>query len=637
MNQATCARFRKLVVLLVKPTTYDDRGYPLRFRRGVLPSNSLAAMYSLTREVVGDASLDVEEAEVHVFDDAVWNQRVSDPKTIMRTHDREDTCVVVGLVGVQTNQFPRAVHLAEQFQAAGASVVFGGFHVSGSISSLYDGISAGDPHRKNIPCPGVMPPEVTDLMESGIIVCHGEAETVWVKILADILDGSPKSLYRGGQPDIGDAPVPEYPPNYFDDFATQIFTFDTGRGCPFTCKFCSIINVQGRTMRHRNPHSIVEMVKMYCERDGQASFFMTDDNFARNPHWEVLLDGLIELQNEGYDFGFMIEADLASYRIKNFIPKLAQAGCTQVFLGMESVNQVALNAVGKKQNQVKHYKRLCDDLHDLGIAVHVGYIIGFPTDTKESIITDIETIKETGVDQASFFILTPLPGSEDHVRAFADGEWMDEDFNLYDSFHAVTKHPNMSRQELRATLFKCFAEFYRSRHMIEALKRTPADAFWGLFRNFLWYRNSALGEGTHPMMAGFWSMRSRKDIRPGWQEGLFRYTWREFVFRLRYTGHLFREFYIFQHVYFESRGKSEIAQQVTHQIERAQGWWAHIFRRPSRNWLNTFWVKYGRQKWKLLWKPTWHVRMVPYAFAEVVYTFYFGVVLLKNLATMTIR
>ena len=129
MDTTTCPRFKKLVVLLVKPTTYDDRGYPLRFRRGVLPSNSLAAMYSLTREVVNDASLGVEKAEVHVFDDAVWNQRVTDPETIVRAHADEDTCVVVGLVGVQTNQFPRAVHLAEQFKAAGASVVMGGFHV----------------------------------------------------------------------------------------------------------------------------------------------------------------------------------------------------------------------------------------------------------------------------------------------------------------------------------------------------------------------------------------------------------------------------------------------------------------------------------------------------------------------------
>ncbi len=635
MPTTASKRARRLVVLLVKPTTYDDRGFPLRFLKGVLPSNSLAAMYALTKQALEDETLPVLGSIIEVLDDAVWNQRISDPEALIRRYDDGQTHVVVALVGVQSNQFPRAVDLARPFKAAGASVVIGGFHVSGSISALYDGIAAGDPRRKDVPCPKKMPDEVVELMDAGIIVCHGEAENIWVTILGDILAGNPKALYRGGQPELDTAPLPEYPEGYFDDFATKIFTFDTSRGCPFACKFCSIINVQGRTMRHRDPHQIVRMVQRICERDGDASFFMTDDNFARNPHWRTILDGLSDLRRRGYEFGFMIEADLASYRIKDFIPKLGEAGCTQVFLGMETVNQEALKAEGKGQNQVKNYERLCNELHSYGIAIHVGYIIGFPMDTKESILADLETVKAVGVDQASFFILTPLPGSEDHVRAWVDGVPMDPDLNNYDSFHAVLDHPHMSRDELRRMVFRSFKEFYRSRQMIAALKRTSPDNFWGLLRNYGWYRNSALGEGTHPMMAGFWSKRSRSDMRPGRSETLPAYLWREFVFRLKYTGHLFREFYIFQHVYFEARGKSELAEQVSQRLERAKGWWRNVFKRPSRRWLNDFWIRYGKQKWKLFWKPTWHVRMLPYAFTEVIYTFYFGVVLLRNLATMT--
>ena len=626
---------RRLVVLLVKPTTYEDRGFPLRFLKGVLPSNSLAAMYALTKQALKDEALPVADSIIKVLDDAIWNQRVVNPEALVAKYDDGRTDVVVGLVGVQSNQFPRAVDLARRFKTAGASVVIGGFHVSGSITTLYDGIAAGDPRRRDVPCPNEMPAEIAELMSEGIIVCHGEAENIWTTILGDILAGKAKALYRGGQPDLEAAPLPEYPPGYFDDFATKIFTFDTGRGCPFACKFCSIINVQGRTMRHRDPHAIVEMVRTICERDGMAAFFMTDDNFARNPYWRTILDGLSELRQQGYRFSFMIEADLASYRIKDFIPKLGEAGCTQVFLGMETVNQEALKAEGKAHNQVKNYERLCNELHSYGITIHVGYIIGFPMDSKESILEDIETVKKIGVDQASFFILTPLPGSEDHVRAWVDGVSMDPDFNNYDSFHAVIDHPHMTRAELRSMVFRSFKEFYRSRQMIAGLKRTSPDNFWGLFRNYFWYRNSALGEGTHPMMAGLWSKRSRRDMRPGRSETLHTYLWREFVFRLKYTGHLFREFYIFQHVYFEVRGKSELAEQLSQRLERARGWWRNIFKRPNRRWLNDFWIRYGKQKWKLLWKPTWHVRMLPYAFTEVVYTFYFGVVLLRNVATMT--
>lgn len=628
------ATHSRLAVLLIKPTTYDDRGFPLRFWKSVLPSNSLATMYSLTAQALESGHVPVDDWIVDAYDDAVWSQRVTRPEALVAKHLDGRTRVVVGMVGVQTNQFPRAVDLARRFRNAGAEVVFGGFHVSGSIGTLYDGIASMDYRRRDVPSPKQMPPEIERLWDNGIVVCHGEAEGVWPQILSDILRGEHKLLYRGGRPDLQTAPMPEYPPEYFRGFFTKMFTFDSGRGCPFACKFCSIINVQGRTMRHRDPQHVVDMVKALSERDGQAGFFITDDNFARNPHWEEILDGFIELRRQGHEITFMIEADLASYRIKNFIPKLAQAGCSQVFLGMESVNQDTLKDEGKGQNQVKNYARLCEDLHDHGIGVHVGYIIGFPRDTRESILRDLETVKDIGVDQASFFILTPIPGSEDHVRAFTEGIPMDPDFNNYDSFHAVMDHPHMTRDELRDMMFTSFREFYRSRQLIAALRRTHPDNYWGMFRNFLWYRNAALGEGTHPMMAGFWSKRTRADMRPGHHESPARFAAREFVFRLKYTGHLFREFYIFQHVYFESRWRDELSAGISGHIQRARGWWRHLWRRPSRTWLNDFWIRYGQQKWRLLWKPHWHLRMIPYAAVEVVYTLYFGAVIFRNLTAI---
>lgn len=625
----------RLVVLLVKPTTYDDRGFPLRFWKGVLPSNSLAVMYSLTKNTLAEGSLPVSDWEVRVLDDAVWNQRVSNPEALVKKYTDEHTHVVVGLVGVQTNQLPRATELAQRFQKAGATVVVGGFHVSGSISTLHDGIAASDRRRADVPCPHIMPPEIQALMDQGVIVCHGESEGVWRDILADILDGEPKTLYRGGQPDLQGAPLPQYPPNYFDDFATKMLTFDTGRGCPFSCKFCTIINVQGRTMRYRDPQAIVAMIESICDELGGAEFFLTDDNFSRNPHWEEILDGLTALREQGRHISFMIEADLASYKIRNFIPKLASAGCHQVFLGMESVNQKTLKDAGKGQNVVKNYEKLCDELHKFGIAIHVGYIIGFPADTKESIVEDIGVLQTIGIDIASFFILTPLPGSEDHVRAYVEQVPMDNDFNAYDSFHAVCDHPNMTREELTGALLHCFAEFYRPRHMVATLKRLPDRQFWGMFLNLMWYRNAALAEGTHPMMAGFWSKRQRKEARPGYEESRLTFLRRETWRRLSYAGHVLRDFYVFQYVYFEAKLRGQISGQVSRQWDRGRGWWQNIFRKPSRNWLNRFWIRYGKQKWNLLWKLHWHVRMIPYAATEVAYTFYFGWILAKNLRSMT--
>ena len=120
--------------VLIKPTHYDDDGYPIQWFRSAIPSNTLACMYSLAedarrREVLGPGV----EIEIDTYDET--NRRVV-PSRIIRDLKRRGGRALVGLVGVQSNQFPRAVDLARQFRAAGLQVCIGGFHVSGCIAML---------------------------------------------------------------------------------------------------------------------------------------------------------------------------------------------------------------------------------------------------------------------------------------------------------------------------------------------------------------------------------------------------------------------------------------------------------------------------------------------------------------------
>ena len=79
---------------------------------------------------------------------------------------------------------------------------------------------------------------------------------------------------------------------------------------------------------------------------------------------------------------------------------------------------------------------------------YAGYILGFPNDTVESILHDIDIIKrELPVDMLEFFYLTPLPGSEDHLKLMRAGAPLDADLNRYDLNHACTTHPRMSRAD----------------------------------------------------------------------------------------------------------------------------------------------------------------------------------------------
>ena len=127
-----------------------------------------------------------------------------------------------------------------------------------------------------------------------------------------------------------------------------------------------------------------------------------------------------------------------------------QAGVRRVFIGLENINPDNLIAAKKRQNKITEYREMLQKWRNHGAITCAGYIIGFPADTKESILRDIEIIKrELPLDILEFFFLTPLPGSEDHKVLWEKGIWMDPDLNKYDVSHPVSHHPKMSLQNGR--------------------------------------------------------------------------------------------------------------------------------------------------------------------------------------------
>lgn len=609
-------RVERVVVILLHASSYDQDDFVYRFRLGVLPSNTMAALNTLTQQALHELLPDEVRQEVHVFEDGV-QEHMERLRRLADQFPAAGTKLIVGLVGVQTVQFPRACDLIAEWQRRGATCLIGGFHVSGSISTLHDGIH--DAQRKDVPCPHIMPPEIQSLMDNGVVVFHGEAEMVLKTMLADVLAGRPLPLYRGGQPALDEALLPMYPTNYWEhSFASEMATFDTGRGCPFTCSFCTIINVQGRRSRYRDPAAIVKRVRELCVRQGgQAAFFFTDDNFVRNPHWEEVLDGLISLrEQEKLEPRFMIEADLACGKVPRFLEKLSQAGCHQIFMGVESMNPENLAEATKFQNKVDHYQKLWEECHRLGMAVHAGYIIGFSHDTPQSVPEDVAKLQATGADLVSFFILTPLPGSEDHVRLYMRDlnqgrASMDTDFNRYDSFQPVMDHPRMTRAEWLATYAAAWRQFYTVPIMAAALKRFPTwKARRALLKAFLWYRWSVMVERAHPMVSGFLRVRPYAERRPGAPYlPYWKYAFQEVWRHLRYLGCSLVEFYKFQQVIFEVSDGG-----------------------MTRRWLNRFWRDYAGKRWKLLnpfQTAWWHIKMLPHAAAEVVYTLRFASLLAR--------
>jgi hypothetical protein len=185
------ADIRRIAIILIKPTSYDDDGFPYTFARGVLPSNSLAVLNTLTRRELGQLVPAHIPTEIHVIDEYVARHSTQHDRLLKRFPEA-GTRLIVGMVAVQTSQFPHACDLMERWRKRGATCVIGGFHVSGTITMMHDGVN--DPNRKGIPCPGTIPRDLQELMDRGTIIFHGEAEAIWGEALGDILAGRPKPL-----------------------------------------------------------------------------------------------------------------------------------------------------------------------------------------------------------------------------------------------------------------------------------------------------------------------------------------------------------------------------------------------------------------------------------------------------------
>ncbi len=330
---------KQFSLVLIKPSHYDDDGYVIQWFRSAIPSNTLAVMNGLAldckdRRVLGD---DVD-IDITAYDETNTHLR---PERIARQLSGRPS--LVALVGVQSNQFPRAMDIARKLRAAGVQVCLGGFHVSGCLSMLPE-----------------LPPELKEAMDLGISLFAGESEGRFEQVLQDAWQGQLKPLYNymDDLPSLDGAIMPILPASRIKRTGGSMTSFDAGRGCPFLCSFCTIINVQGRKSRRRSADDVEEIIRRNLAQ-GINRYFITDDNFARNTDWENIFDRLIAMrEQEKLNIKFIIQVDTMCHRLPRFIEKAGRAGVARVFIGLESINPDALLGARKKQNKIAEYRKM---------------------------------------------------------------------------------------------------------------------------------------------------------------------------------------------------------------------------------------------------------------------------------------
>ncbi|MBV8796818.1 MAG: radical SAM protein [Hyphomicrobiales bacterium] len=491
---------RTFRIVLIKPSHYDDDGYVIQWRLSTIPSNSLASVYGLLAACAEEKALGPDvDIEIEACDEC---NTVIKPKAVAQ-RIKAAGGGFVGLVGVQSNQFPRALDLAREFRAEGLTVVIGGFHVSGCISMLPE-----------------LPADLREAQALGVTLYAGEGEGRMADFLRDIDAGRSEPIYNylSDMPGMEAAAIPVLPKEVVGRIVGHHACFDAGRGCPFQCSFCTIINVQGRKSRYRTADDVEAIVRANAAQ-GINHYFVTDDNFARNRNWEAILDRLIDLrENKGFKIKLILQVDTLCHKIPNFIEKAARAGCNQVFIGLENINPQSLQNAKKRQNKIWEYRVMLQAWRAQKVMTWAGYILGFPTDTPETIARDIDIIKkELPLDILEFFCLTPLPGSEDHKNLYLKGVRMDPDMNKYDLEHVCTGHPRMSAEQWKQVYRDAWARYYTDEHVETILRRAVASGLKPRKMADVMTAFSAAAriEGVHPLQCGIIRRKVRTSRRHG--------------------------------------------------------------------------------------------------------------------------
>ncbi len=498
---------RTFHVTLIKPSHYDKDGYVIQWWKAWIPSNSLAALYGLLldvqeRKVLGE-NVDIE---IDAYDEMnvvlPFKQIIARHKAAAKGQSGPGgPGGLVCLVGVQSNQYPRALHIARQFRDAGLQVAIGGFHVSGCISML----------------PGIHE-SLQEALDMGCSLYAGEAEEHFDRVLTDAMAGELEPIYNtmANLPDLQGAVTPFLPERMVRRYDGLISSFDAGRGCPFQCSFCTIINVQGRKSRYRSADDIERLIRAN-HAQGITHYFITDDNFARNKNWESIFDRMAELRAEGIDIRFLIQVDALCHKIPNFIEKARAAGCKHAFVGLENINPANLKEMKKNQNKITEYRKMFQAWRAQGVITYAGFIMGMPADTPETVKRDLEIVqREIPVDILELSILTPLPGSEDHQTLYKKGVWMDPDLNKYDLECVTFEHPLMSAEELQQAYWDAWDTYYTIEHAETLMRRAIADGIKPvrIWQNLLQVYGAMRFERLHPQQCGYFRRRVRDQRRP---------------------------------------------------------------------------------------------------------------------------
>jgi len=304
------------------------------------------------------------------------------------------------------------------------------------------------------------------------VIFVGEAESVWPKFLRDFAAGHYAPRYEPAEPPCLDQAPMARKELYHRRDLTAGRLFAT-RGCPYACDFCSLAVMYRRTLRRRPVEAVAAE---YGSFRGKVIIFW-DDNLAADREYAKQLFRAIQ----PYKKWWSSQASLQAGMDEEFLELAAASGCKQLFIGLESISQASLDAAHKEFNRVDEYARAIERIHAHGIAVQAGIVFGFDQDDESIFAKTLDFLEATGVQNATFNILTPYPGTPLYRRLEAEGRLLTRDWSRYNGREDVVFRPQrMSAAALLEGYRSANRRFYSPESIRQRLSHSPVGLWWTL-------------------------------------------------------------------------------------------------------------------------------------------------------------
>lgn len=340
------------------------------------------------------------------------------------------------LVGISSlsAKIDAAYAVADAYRQRGARVVMGGLHVS------------------------AMPEEAMSHCDA---VVTGGAEGAWPQVVQDAAAGKLRQRYDGARAGVFEPPL--YVQPQFSLLAGREYnrvTVQTSRGCPRACEFCaSSPRITSRFCQ--KPVALVMSEIREARRHFAHPFFeLADDNTFLNRTWGR--EFLRELRHE--EIRWFTETDASVADDPELCRLLAESGCRQVLIGMESPHAGDLTGMDPrqwKQSRAGDCRRVIDSLQSRGVSVNGCFILGLDAHTPDIFPQMLEFVRSSGLAEVQFTVQTPFPGTELYHRLQREGRLLRDRFWDECTLFDVTYRPkHMSVEELEAGMRWLFTEAY---------------------------------------------------------------------------------------------------------------------------------------------------------------------------------